>query len=398
MFRSTGYILLLALAALSCKTSRVASTVDDSAGPTASDTIPLPPPNPLYVTSNGDSLETLGEEVALEVFKALPDTLTIIGVGDIMLGTNFPEEEYLPPADGSMLLSDVSEILRSADITFGNYEGVIINEGGTPKECKNPKLCYLFRTPEHYAVHLKDAGFDVMSLANNHAGDFGEEGRQSSIRVLTELGIAVAGTQSIPYAIFEAKKTKIGFAAFAPNVGTMSIHDYERARSTIKHLDSICTIVIVSFHAGGEGPDFQHVTRKREFFVGEDRGNVYEFSRMAIDAGADIVFGHGPHVTRAIDLYKGKFIAYSLGNFCTYRRFNLRGPNGIAPIVKVWVDEQGNFIKGQLYSTHQLGSGGPLIDEKNKVLTTVQQLTREDFPESALEIFDDGLITFKINN
>jgi len=398
MFKQSGYVILLALAAFSCKTSRLASTVDNTPAPVAKDTVVVPAPAPVYVTSKGDTLEKIGEEIALEVFEVVPDTLTVIGVGDIMLGTAYPSEEYLPPSNGSMLLSDVADILKDADITFGNYEGVLIDEEGTPKECNNPKLCYLFKTPEHYAVHLQEAGFDLMSLANNHAGDFGPEGRKSSIEVLTKLGIAVAGTQSTPYTIFEAKKTKIGFAAFAPNTGTISIHDYARAREIIQHLDSTCQIVIVSFHAGGEGPEFQHVTRKRESFVGEDRGNVYEFARLVIDAGADIVFGHGPHVTRAIDLYEGKFIAYSMGNFCTYRRFNLKGPNGIAPIVKLWVNGEGDFLQGQIFSTHQLGSGGPLVDENQKVLRKIKELTLQDFPDTALEILDDGLITFKINN
>jgi poly-gamma-glutamate capsule biosynthesis protein CapA/YwtB (metallophosphatase superfamily) len=122
------------------------------------------------------------------------------------------------------------------------------------------------------------------------------------------------------------------------------------------------------------------------------------FARLVIDAGADIVFGHGPHVTRAIDLYEGKFIAYSMGNFCTYRRFNLKGPNGIAPIVKLWVNGEGDFLQGQIFSTHQLGSGGPLVDENQKVLRKIKELTLQDFPDTALEILDDGLITFKINN
>ncbi len=397
MFKKTGYLFLVAAIAFSCKTSRVPTATPEPI-PTEAKPDSAVLKAPVYITQKGDTLDSLGREVTLDVYKVLADTLTVIGVGDIMLGTNYPEAEYLPPDDGAMLLADVEDILNDADITFGNYEGVILNEGGEPKDCKNPKLCYLFRTPESYADHLVKAGFDVMSLANNHAGDFGETGRKSSARVLLEKGIAVAGILSVPYAIFEAKKAKIGFAAFAPNVGTVSIHNYENAKTIIQHLDSVCQIVIVSFHAGGEGPKFQHVTSDREFFVGEDRGNVHEFARLAIDAGADIIFGHGPHVTRAVDLYKNKFIAYSLGNFCTYRRFNLKGPNGIAPIVKLWVNTEGDFIRGQLFSTHQLGSGGPLLDEAGKAAKIVKQLTEEDFPESLLEISEDGLITFKTTN
>ncbi|KKK93514.1 hypothetical protein LCGC14_2692140, partial [marine sediment metagenome] len=66
------------------------------------------------------------------------------------------------------------------------------------------------------------------------------------------------------------------------------------------------------------------MTRESEIYLGYDRGNIYEFAHMVVDAGADVVFGHGPHVTRAAEIYKDRFIIYSLGNFCTYRRFNLR--------------------------------------------------------------------------
>ena len=67
----------------------------------------------------------------------------------------------------------------------------------------------------------------------------------------------------------------------------------------------------------------------------QNRGSVYRFAHEVVDAGADVVFGHGPHVTRALEFYRDRLICYSLGNFATYRRFNLSGPNGIAPIVKV---------------------------------------------------------------
>jgi len=130
-------------------------------------------------------------------------------------------------------------------------------------------------------------------------------------------------------------------------------------------------------------------------FLGENRGNPYEFARMAIDAGADVIFGHGPHVTRAIDIYQGRFIAYSLGNFATYGRFNLSGPNGLAPIIELNVNEKGEFISGKIHSTIQLGEGGPMIDEQNRVLKEIQNLTRTDIPECILHIESDGTITFK---
>ena len=75
--------------------------------------------------------------------------------------------------------------------------------------------------------------------------------------------------------------------------------------------------------------------KKQKFFYGENRGDVHHFARSVVDAGADIVLGHGPHVTRAVEVYKNKFIAYSLGNFNTYGRFSLTGDKGIAPLLDI---------------------------------------------------------------
>ena len=121
------------------------------------------------------------------------DTITVIGVGDIMMGSNYPTAERLPPNNGLDLMKDVESILSSADITMGNLEGVLLNEGGTAKTCRDPKVCYVFRSPQQYVQNLVNAGFDLISLANNHAGDFGEIGRKSSINTLEEAGIAHAG-------------------------------------------------------------------------------------------------------------------------------------------------------------------------------------------------------------
>jgi len=323
---------------------------------------------------------------------AVADSITIIGVGDIMLGTNYPKPSYLPPGMGQDLWPDLVPVLRNADITFGNLEGVILNDGGTPKYCSNPAVCYLFRSPEVYAWHLVDAGFDVMSTANNHAGDFGNEGRQNTMKVLNRAGIAHAGLLSHPDTVFERSGLRIGFAAFAPNTGTVSINDVPAAMARVQRLDSLADIVIVSFHGGAEGAKHTRVTRKTETFYGENRGNVYDFAHRVIDAGADVVFGHGPHVTRAIEVYKDRFISYSLGNFCTYGRFNLRGDNGIAPLIKLWTGPDGQFFKGHITPIYQPGEGGAQIDAAKRVIRRLQTLTKADFPEGTLTIKDDGWI------
>ena len=338
------------------------------------------------------------DTVVLAAHPIQYDSISIIGVGDVMIGTNFPSAAYLPTDSGKYMLAGVADVLRDADLTFANQEGVILNEGGTQKYCSNPDVCYIFRSPEYLAQHYVDAGIDMMSLANNHAGDFGNEGRTNTMKVLDSLGIAHAGQLSQPYTIFEKERITYGFAAFSPNTGTQSINDLEAAVAIVKKLDSLVDVIIISFHGGAEGSKYQHVTRERETFYGENRGNVYEFSHSLIDAGADVIFGHGPHVARAIEVYKNRFIAYSLGNFATYGRFNLRGPNGLAPIAKIYINEEGVFLSGRIISAVQKGAGVPEIDASHAAARKIKELTEIDFPETQISIDPEGNIRYLHNH
>src|SRR5690606_36149714 len=100
------------------------------------------------IQSVSDSLMMEVEMDSLTLIP-VPDTVTTIGVGDIMMGTNYPEDR-LPPDGGHFLMKGVEHILRDADMTFGNLEGVLLDSGGTPKQCKDPKVCYAFRSPVKY--------------------------------------------------------------------------------------------------------------------------------------------------------------------------------------------------------------------------------------------------------
>lgn len=340
-----------------------------------------------------DTLHSREPVASLDSIPVWPDTVSIIGVGDIMMGTNYPENK-LPPDNGRHLLRNVESILADADVTFGNLEGTLLNSGGTPKTCKDPKVCYVFRSPVRYVENLTRAGFDIMSLANNHAGDFGEAGRQSSMRTLDSVGIKHAGQQTQKFTIFEKDSLKYGLVAFAPNSGCVQLNDIEGAKALVQQLDSLCDIIIVSFHGGAEGAQYQNVPRAREIFHGEDRGDVYAFAHTLIDAGADVIFGHGPHVTRAIEVYKERFITYSMGNFCTYRGISVNGVNGIAPILKIYTDRHGKFYQGKIIPTYQTYETGVRVDPMNQVIKKLQELTKKDFPDSRIQIGDDGLINY----
>jgi hypothetical protein len=325
---------------------------------------------------------------------AQQDSLCIAAVGDIMLGTSYPDNKTLPPDGAKGSFKNVLDDLRSADILMGNLEGALLDTGA-PANYRLHQLSrpYLFRMPVSYGSVLKDAGFNILSLANNHIGDFDNSGRTSTVKVLDSLGIYYGGQVTHPTSIFKVNGVTYGFCAFAPNGYTLSILDLKGAGRIIQNLKKRCDVVIVSFHGGGEGIDFEHVPFEMETYVNEKRGDVNAFAHAAIDAGADLVFGNGPHVCRAMEVYKERLIAYSLGNFCTYKSVSVAGICGLAPILKVYVNKQGEFLSGRIISATQTHYDGVKVDTLNKAAIRIKQLTETDFPESGLKIGDNGMIT-----
>lgn len=343
--------------------------------------------NNSVISSHADSIP-----VRTDSLIKTKDTLSFIAVGDIMFGSNFPDMSEMPPNDGKDLLKYFSGALQDADITFGNAEGVFMDAGGRSKG--SGENVYCFRQPVRYANYFTENGFDLISVANNHVADFGDVGMRSTISALKALPVNFAGMQNYPTCIFKVRNLTIGMAAFAPHKGCIQMNDLAAAVAAVKKLKKQCDIVFVSFHGGAEGKNATHVPKKKELFYGQNRGDVYQFAHNMIDAGADIVIGHGPHVARAMEVYNNKFIAYSLGNFCTYGMFNLEGVNGIAPLLKIYTDEKGDFIKGTITSIKQEGEGGPLPDDNYGAYKLIRSLTLADIPNSHLA-FPDSIAIIK---
>jgi poly-gamma-glutamate capsule biosynthesis protein CapA/YwtB (metallophosphatase superfamily) len=320
----------------------------------------------------------------------------VTGVGDMMFGTDYPSARYLPPHDNpGSLLGCLEDTLRNSDITFGNLEGSFLDKGDPYKKCRDTNLCYLFRMPERYSNVLKDAGFDFLSLANNHFGDFGWTAEVRTMKLLDSMGIKYAGPPESRYAIIQKDSVKWGFCAFSTTAGSVNMNDTAETDGIVRDLARKCDLVIVSFHGGAEGSDYQHVTRNSETFYGEDRGNVYEFAHRMIDCGADVVFGHGPHVTRAVEVYRNRFIVYSLGNFCTYGRFNITGPEGFAPVIKVHLNRTGGFISGKIIPVYQGEDGIVRIDPEKRVIKKIRDLVAEDFQDAGYTVSESGDIQNK---
>ncbi len=326
--------------------------------------------------------------------RKIKDTIAITAVGDMMLGSAFPSVKNLPPDDAVNSFEAVASLLKG-DIVFGNLEGCFLNSGKSTKcEGINPNTCYAFRMPDRYAGIYKKAGFNVLSIANNHIGDFDGKGRKNTAKVLDSLQINYAGQLEKPFDIFEIDSIIYAFCAFAPNENTVPLNDLAGAKTLVAKLKKMADIVIVSFHGGGEGVGFEQVTRANEFFYQENRGNVYAFAHAVIDAGADVVLGHGPHLTRSVEVYKNKFIAYSLGNFCTYGSFNLSGSNGFAPLIQLKINSKGDFLFADVTSVKQDKINRLTIDTKSTAFKKMKQLTAIDFAGHQLN-FENNRITPK---
>jgi hypothetical protein len=329
-------------------------------------------------------------------------TISIAAVGDVMMGASFPVDSsktppdatrFLPSRDGRDLFKEVTPALKSADITFCNLEGPLLDGGRPRKSCRNPESCYLFRTPTHYVNNLVAAGFDMASLANNHSRDF-IEGLASTMTVLDRVGIAHSGKWG-DLAKIEVKGRKVVMIAFAPYDGLYNLLEVKEAVKIIQELAQENDLIIVSLHGGAEGGRCTHVPDSMEVFFGEERGHLKQFARQVIDAGADLVIGHGPHVPRGLEFYKNRLIAYSLGNFCTYERFNLKGANGLTFILKVQLQADGAFDSGQVIACKQLEPGIPVLDPQNAVIPLLQKLSNADFGKTAAVIDLQGNIQQK---
>jgi tetratricopeptide (TPR) repeat protein len=314
----------------------------------------------------------------------------IRAVGDVMLGTDFPEG-LMPPDDGASSLSSVYSLLRDADLTFVNLEGPLCDNGQTQK-CRKGGNCYAFRTPTRYGQYLKEAGVDIASTANNHSGDFGELCRRETEATLDALGIAWSGPPG-SIATVERNGLRIGMVAFHTSASCNHLNNTATAAALVRSAKQNHDLVIVSFHGGAEGAKALNIPRGRELFFGEDRGDLRLFTHAVIDAGADLVLGHGPHVVRALEFYKERLIVYSLGNFATYGSFNLKGPQGLGMVVDVELDARGRFRAGRILPTKQEGKGIPVPDPAGEVIPLVRRLTTEDFPDTGAQVAADGTLS-----
>ena len=309
---------------------------------------------------------------------------TIVAVGDTELG-NTPN---LPGSPAAILAPVVSAL--KAPIVFANLEGTMTT--GTSGKCApGSTSCYAFSVPPSYASVMHDAGFNVVNSANNHSHDFGDQGVADTTAALKGAGIQQTGLSG-QIAINDANGTKVATIGFAPYSNVNNLLDFSAAKALIAKAKTLAPLVMVYMHAGAEGATATHVTGQEETYVGEDRGNARAFAHAAIDAGADLVIGSGPHVVRGMEWYQGKLIAYSLGNFANYQNFASVSDMALSAILRVTLAGNGSFISGSLTSVLLSSTGQPAIDSTGQAATLMNQLSTSDFGSAAATIRSDGSI------
>lgn len=316
-------------------------------------------------------------------------TISLSATGDIIMG-NAPSR--LPANDGRGFFDQVEAALK-ADLVMGNLEEPLTDDTGTGKCGADAGNCFQFRAPPGYAAHLRDAGFELLNQANNHGYDYGPEGYRNTQRALEQHGLKHTGAPG-QITLVEVEGVKVAVLGFSSYVWSNSLIDIESAKEVVEKATTVADVVVVQVHMGAEGADRSRVKPGTEMFFGENRGDPIRFSHAVIDAGADLVVGHGPHVLRGMEVYQGRLIAYSLGNFAAGgKMLNSSGRLGWGGVLKVSVKPDGSFVDGTFTSTYLNGAGRPTMDPDDRGLGLVRQVSRADFPETGARLDAAGRIT-----
>lgn len=264
------------------------------------------------VDSRADEERTVSPLAARVPPPEEPQKYQLLFVGDIMLDRGvryFVEREG--GGDFQFPFQKIATLVRAADVAFGNLEGPLSDQG---REIGN---LYSFRMPVAALEGLRGAGFDVLSLANNHIGDWGLAALKDTVSRLEAAGIAPVGVAAVPGvapaapAMVNVGNTRIAFLAFADFEDQYRGSDVaahiafareETVREAVRAARTVADLVVVAFHWGTE-------------YLEEPTARQQMLAHLAIDEGADLVVGSHPHILQTLEEYRGKYIAYSLGNF-----------------------------------------------------------------------------------
>ena len=316
-------------------------------------------------------------------------SVTIGWVGDTMLGRT----GALPPDEGRGLLTEVGPVTVDPDVMIGNLEGTLSAGGASKCGGAGGGNCHAFQVPPSHAGALHAAGFDVMSLANNHALDFGEDGRAQTIAALQEQNIDHTGLPG-QVTVVQRDGVRVAVLGFAPYPWAAPLTDLDAAATLVREATREADVVVVTMHAGAEGSAATRTSPGPESAFGENRGDPRAFARAVIDAGADLVLGAGPHVLRGMERYRDRLVAYSLGNFAGFHNFSTAGSLALSGVLRVSLNEDGTLRSGRFNSLELDAAGVPRPDPSRAAARMVGELSAADFGPAGVTVSEAGRLRF----
>ncbi len=319
--------------------------------------------------------------------RAHARAVTIGWAGDTVLGSRYG----IPPDGGRGLLTGVLGELRRPDVMALNYEGTF-GTGGAPKCPPEPTgSCFAFQAPPEHAPTLRWAGVDVVNLANNHAYDHGAEGQRQTLEALSAAGVPATGLPG-HVEVVRTGGVRVAFVGFAPYPWAPPLGDVAAVRALVAQAAAQAEVVVALMHAGAEGADQVHTPIGVEHAYGEDRGDTRAFAHAAIDAGADLVLGSGPHVVRGLEWYRDRLVAYSVGNFASYNTFPAAGTLGLAGLLEARLGADGRVLGARWRSLRLVDPGIPQLDPAGASAALVGELSATDFGEAGARLRPDGTL------
>ena len=310
-----------------------------------------------------------------------PPVVRIAAVGDMAMAPAFD--------GGATFFSRVRGALRG-DVVLGNLEGTLTTASGS-KCTPSSRGCFSFRAPPTYARILHRAGFTILNLANNHALDYGRAGQAETVAALDRAGLRHTGRPAeIAYLLRGG--VLVAVIGFAPYPWAQNLLDAAAAKRIVRRAARHADVVVVTMHAGAEGSNRGHVRPGTELYLGENRGNPIAFAHAVVDAGADLVIGHGPHVLRGLEWYRGRLIAYSLGNFLGNGTLSISGVLGVSAVLQVRLRQDGSWISGSLVPVRLVPPGLPARDPERSTIPLLRRLSSEDFGRRAVRVSARGVL------
>jgi len=337
--------------------------------------------------------------------------LRLCAGGDVTLGTNLDtvwaktaalklRAEFGVSNEPDALVAPLRPLFADADVVLINVEGAI-GDGYAPRKCGKRALnCFAFRQPVTTARALRalaDSAVVVGNVANNHARDAGDDGFLVSLSHLARAGVVVTGNDTLASPVITRRGDTIAVLGFYTSTDSPDARDLDAVRRHVRRAVDRWRTVIVTMHLGAEGQGAQRTRDSTELFLGTiDRGNPVAFANAALESGATMVIGHGPHVLRAAEWRDDRLVLYSLGNLLTYGPFRLVEPMNRGVVACADIDSAQHVRAAWLRPTMQLAPGVLRVDTTARATLLVDSLSAIDFPVTGVLVGGDGVLRKRI--